>query len=77
MKIEKIAKWTLIGLFCLFILWLGGLFVNIVFAIFGILTTLASLLLKLVFSKFGITLIAIGLVIYLINQRSKSREYHY
>ena len=76
MEASKVIKWTVIALFCLFILWLGGLFVNIAFAIVGVAVTLVSVLLKLVFSKLGLALIAICLVVYIVNQRSAERRYH-
>ena len=79
MRVGKAAEWIVAGLFILFLIWLLNLFLGISLGILGFIGTVLGAFLKLVFSKVGITLMAIALIVYILNNRDKSRRYtrHY
>lgn len=74
MAASKIFSWTVTILFFLFLFWLAGLLFNIGFGIVGIALSLVTSILGLVFSKNFFVLLAVGLVIFLLINRSKHRS---
>ncbi len=77
MNLTKVAAWTLIGLFCLFLVWLGGLVLNIGLGLIGAFMSLLGVLFSLAFSKFGLAVTIICLVIYILNNRAHENRYEY
>ena len=74
METKKIVEWTLTILFILFLFWMGGLVLSVGFGILGIVGSVLGALISLVFSKNFLTLLAIGLVVYLLWNRSSRQR---
>jgi len=79
MNMSKVLAWTAIVICCLFLIGVIEIILGVAFGVLGILLSLVGSLVGLLFSKGGITLIAIGLLAYVLVNRDgkKSRHYHY
>ncbi len=74
MAVSKVFSWTLTILFFLFLFWLAGLIFQIGFGIIGMTIGVVTSLLGFVFSKNFFVLLALGLIVYILVNRSKEKS---
>ncbi len=79
MNVSKVAAWAVIVLCILFLIGVIEIILGVAFGIIGLVFSLIGSLVALLFSKGGVTLIAVGLLAYVIVNRNsdKPRRYYY
>ena len=77
MRSSKVIGWTITILGILFLVWMAEVVLGLAVGLLGLLVSLLGGLISLAFSKAGLTLIAIGLIIYILTHRSREKRHYY